>query len=216
MLPLRWNEDATPSGGSPQSVVDEQLLEESDLIVAVFKERRGPSRGTEHEIRHFLKRGREKRVMVFFHRDAARDIDLEDLYHELKDQVFYGQYRTPEDLSEQVQDALFDRAQRSLATEPVQKLRMVLSRKVREWQTLSRIGTEAIEHAFTVLDLMHAALLEFDGRKVGLVLGAAPSGRTACPRDAAHSGFTKTAPHIAAARSRCASSCSRRSIRQDT
>lgn len=62
--PLRWETHATSRMGSqPQSVIDKQLAEDSDFLIAMFWSTLGGG-GTRHEIEHFLRQ--KKRVALLF------------------------------------------------------------------------------------------------------------------------------------------------------
>lgn len=70
--PKMWEHDAVPTfGNHPQDILDEQLIEESDLLVAVFWGKLGsPTRralsGTIQEIETFIERKGPQRVMLYF------------------------------------------------------------------------------------------------------------------------------------------------------
>jgi hypothetical protein len=70
LQPIRWETHSTPDmGGRPQKIVTDQLLKQSDLLVAIFWTRFGTptgeaDSGTEEEIREHLKSG--KPAMVYF------------------------------------------------------------------------------------------------------------------------------------------------------
>ena len=81
---LRWELDAVPStGDGPQQTINKQLVETSDILIAVFWTRLGtptdvaPS-GTAEEIEYF--RGQGKPVLLYFSEaDVPHDHDLEQL-----------------------------------------------------------------------------------------------------------------------------------------
>lgn len=63
LLPLSWSENAAAElGTSPQAIIDDQLVDDCDLCIAIFANRLGsptggePS-GTAYEIRRFMDRG---------------------------------------------------------------------------------------------------------------------------------------------------------------
>jgi hypothetical protein len=69
LKPVAWKTDTFPSVGRPQAVINEQALDASDILVAVFRSRFGTptgvaDSGTEEEIRRSIAAGRP--VMLYF------------------------------------------------------------------------------------------------------------------------------------------------------
>ena len=69
LKPVAWKTDTFPDAGRPQAVINEQLLDASDILVAVFWSRFGTptgvaDSGTEEEIRRSVAAGRP--VMLYF------------------------------------------------------------------------------------------------------------------------------------------------------
>ncbi len=69
LKPVAWKTDTFPSVGRPQAVINEQALDASDILVAVFWSRFGTptgvaDSGTEEEIRRSIAAGRP--VMLYF------------------------------------------------------------------------------------------------------------------------------------------------------
>src|SRR5947208_7795331 len=78
LIPAMWETGTVPSyGDHPQHIINEQVVESGDLLVALFWTKigsptpSGPS-GTIEEIREFIRRKGPKRVMVYF---CTRPID---------------------------------------------------------------------------------------------------------------------------------------------
>jgi hypothetical protein len=72
-------------GGDPQDLVNEELLANSDIQVAIFKGRLGGTRGTKREVRYFMENGKARRVMLFVNRDdTLRDGALRSFIDEMK------------------------------------------------------------------------------------------------------------------------------------
>ncbi len=81
---IRWKRDTYPASGRPQGVINEQALDASDILVAVFRSRFGSptgcaDSGTEEEIRRSIADGRA--VMLYFHEPEAdmTEADAEQL-----------------------------------------------------------------------------------------------------------------------------------------
>jgi hypothetical protein len=83
--PNLWEVDSQPElGGHPQGILNRQLVDSADILIAVFWKRLGtptpvaPS-GTAEEINRFIERGRP--VLVYFSRRPAdvAEIDAEQL-----------------------------------------------------------------------------------------------------------------------------------------
>ena len=69
LKPIAWKTDTFPAVGRPQAIINEQALDMSDILVAVFWSRFGTptgvaSSGTEEEIRRSIAAGRP--VMLYF------------------------------------------------------------------------------------------------------------------------------------------------------
>ena len=70
LCPTHWSRDSSAdSGAEPQALLNKQIVDSADIVLAIFKERFGTptqnySSGTEEEIRLGLKDG--KRVMLYF------------------------------------------------------------------------------------------------------------------------------------------------------
>ena len=84
LSPMMWEHSSTPEMGShPQDILDRQLVEKSDLLVAVFWTRIGTETakhisGTIQEIEKFIEIKGPKRAMIYFF-DKPIDINPMDL-----------------------------------------------------------------------------------------------------------------------------------------
>jgi len=110
---LRWELDGVPaSGARPQEILNKQLVESADFLLAVFWARLGtptveaPS-GTAEEIEHFRRRG--KPVLLYFseapipHDHDAEQLRLLKRYRKaLAAGTFYQTFHDPEDLRRRV------------------------------------------------------------------------------------------------------------------
>jgi hypothetical protein len=118
---LGWEEYVTPGiGETPQDVINQQLLKEYDILIAIFATRLGTptgksESGTVEEIEQAIKNTDsplgQYRVQVYFREkiDSVTSISLDDLksvfeYRDkLKSQgVLYGMFKEREDLQSQV------------------------------------------------------------------------------------------------------------------
>jgi hypothetical protein len=116
LLPMRWNVDAiTGTDGPAQEQIDTQLMDEADIVIALFRARIGtpvdgqPS-GTAHEIERA--RGRGAPTHVYFARYVPRDHDPEqfrlvrEYEHALQKQALTGVFDGIDDLTKKVRQAL--------------------------------------------------------------------------------------------------------------
>ena len=117
LLPARWETDAVPRlGGSGQSIINEQLVERADIIIALFDSRLGQATdeavsGTAEEIQRANEAG--KPVHVYFSEEPLpRNVDemqlaaLRKFQASLKSQGLLGRYADPADLGYQVRSAV--------------------------------------------------------------------------------------------------------------
>lgn len=117
LLPARWETDAVPRlGGSGQSVINEQLVDRADIIIALFDSRLGQATeeavsGTAEEIKRAHEAG--KPVHVYFSEEPLpRNVDEKQLtalrrfQASLESQGLLGRYANPEDLGFQVRNAV--------------------------------------------------------------------------------------------------------------
>jgi nucleoside 2-deoxyribosyltransferase len=85
LLPRHWKSDAVPllNSDGPQSVIDSQLVDDADIVIAVFDSRLGTGTpdavsGTAHEIERTAQAG--KPVHVYFSDEpVSRNADPEEL-----------------------------------------------------------------------------------------------------------------------------------------
>jgi hypothetical protein len=117
LLPARWETDAVPRlGGSGQSIINDQLVDEADIIIALFDSRLGKATeqavsGTAEEIQRAHEVG--KPVHVYFSQEPLpRDTDpkqlaaLQKFQKSLEPQGLLGTYANPDDLGFQVRNAV--------------------------------------------------------------------------------------------------------------
>ena len=108
--PVMWESAGVPTmGDHPQHILDQQLLEGSDLLVAVFWARLGtptPSAlsGTLEEIREFIgRKGADRAMLYFCTRALPHDVDLtevgrvRDFRDEMRLQGLVHEYSTVSD-----------------------------------------------------------------------------------------------------------------------
>ncbi len=119
LLPRRWELHAVPRlGGSGQSIINEQLVDKADIVLALFDARLGMSTddavsGTASEIQRSHDAG--KPVHVWFSDEPIpRDADLEQVraLRESKEKLtplgLLGTYSSPGDLAYKVRQAVED------------------------------------------------------------------------------------------------------------
>src|SRR6476620_2230689 len=120
LLPRFWKSDAVPlvNPGGAQSVIDSQIVDDSDIVVAVFDSRLGKATedavsGTAHEIERTAEAG--KPVHVYFSnepvsRSAAADSEemarLNKFREDMAARSLLGFYADPTDLGYQVREAV--------------------------------------------------------------------------------------------------------------
>lgn len=134
LLPRHWKSDAVPRLGraSVQGVINEQLLDNADIVLAVFDSRLGQATAdavsaTAGEIQRAI--DADKHVHVWFSREPfGRDADLEqiaalrDFQNDLQTQGLLGDYSSPEDLGDKVRNAIeHDVAQMGLGLPDVRR-----------------------------------------------------------------------------------------------
>ncbi|OBJ24256.1 hypothetical protein [Mycobacterium colombiense] len=120
LLPRHWRSDAVPrlGAGSGQGVINEQLVDDADIVIALFDARLGQATaeavsGTAEEIQRAISAG--KHVHVWFSNEPiGRDADLEQLAAlrefkaALETQGLLGDYDNPADLAYKVRGAIED------------------------------------------------------------------------------------------------------------
>jgi len=120
LLPRYWRSDAVPrfGAGGGQGVINEQLVDDADIVIALFDSRLGQATaaavsGTAEEIQRAVAAG--KHVHVWFSNEPiGRDADLEQLTAlrnfraDLEQQGLLGQYDNPADLGYKVRNAVED------------------------------------------------------------------------------------------------------------
>jgi hypothetical protein len=117
LLPRRWETNAIPRlGSSGQSVINEQLVDDADIVLALFDSRLGMATsatvsGTAEEILRSHRAG--KPVHIWFSEEPIpRDADLDQIQalNEFKDTLqplgLLGSYASPNDLAFKVRQAI--------------------------------------------------------------------------------------------------------------
>jgi hypothetical protein len=127
LLPRFWKFDAVPQldPAGAQSVINTQLVDDADIVIAVFDSRLGQATegavsGTAHEIERTSEAG--KPVHVYFSNEPVdRNVDpkelarLNEFRKELEGKGLLGVYSDPTDLGHQVWEAVeYDVAQMGL------------------------------------------------------------------------------------------------------
>lgn len=119
LLPARWETDAVPRlGGSGQSVINEQLVDRADIMIALFDSRLGQAAeeavsGAAEEIQRAHEAEAGKPVHVYFSEEPLpRNVDEKQLAAPRKFQAslefrgLLGRYANPEALGFQVRNAV--------------------------------------------------------------------------------------------------------------
>jgi hypothetical protein len=118
LLPRHWKSDAVPlvNARGAQSVIDSQLVDSADIVIAVFDSRLGQATedavsGTAHEIERTTEAG--KPVHVYFSdepisrsADPAELARLNKFRKEMESKGLLGVYADPTDLGYQVREAI--------------------------------------------------------------------------------------------------------------
>ena len=118
LLPRHWKSDAVPlvDARGAQSVIDSQLVDSADIVIAVFDSRLGQATegavsGTAHEIERTTEAG--KPVHVYFSdepisrsADPAELARLKSFRKEMESKGLLGVYADPTDLGYQVREAI--------------------------------------------------------------------------------------------------------------
>lgn len=108
LMPVRWEHNSTASyqnSSSGQDIINQQLLLESDILIALFKTRLGNEvdgylSGTVAEIEIFYSKNKSHTGVFFEQVDAIPPSDVEDFYNlkkyknSLKEKGLYSQYST--------------------------------------------------------------------------------------------------------------------------
>ena len=120
LLPRHWKSDAVPrlGTGSGQGAINEQLVDDADIVIALFDSRLGQATaeavsGTAEEIQRAVDAG--KHVHVWFSNEPIRrDADpdqlaaLRQFRSDLETRGLLGEYDTPADLAHKVRNAIED------------------------------------------------------------------------------------------------------------
>jgi hypothetical protein len=118
LLPIHWSTSSYPAMGKhPQKLLNNQLVEKSDLMVCIFGTRLGSPTDTEisgtvEEIKEHRKSGKD--VMVFFKMsvDDISSVDplqlqkIKDFKENIKDDVFWCEFSDNEDFEHKLSEKL--------------------------------------------------------------------------------------------------------------
>lgn len=117
LLPRFWKAHAVPSaGGSGQTVIDSQLVDDADIVIAIFDSRLGQATddavsGTAHEIQRSIDSG--KPVHVWFSNEPLpNDVDIDELQRlrdfkkDMEAKALLGDYLSPSDPIFKVRSAI--------------------------------------------------------------------------------------------------------------
>lgn len=118
LLPLHWSISSYPAMGKhPQKILDEQLVEKSDLLICIFGTRLGSPTDTEisgtvEEIKEHRKTGKD--VMMFF-KQSVNDLSsvepqqlqsVKDFKESIKNDVLWCEFSDAADFKNKLFDAL--------------------------------------------------------------------------------------------------------------
>lgn len=118
LLPLHWSISSYPAMGKhPQKILDEQVVEKSDLLICIFGTRLGSPTDTEisgsvEEIKEHRKAGKD--VMVFFKRsvDDITSVDpqqlqsIKDFKESIKNYALWHEFNDTADFEKKFADSL--------------------------------------------------------------------------------------------------------------
>ena len=118
LLPLHWSISSYPAMGKhPQKILDEQVVEKSDLLICIFGTRLGSPTDTEisgtvEEIKEHRKSGKD--VMIFFKQsvDDLSSVDpqqlqyIKDFKESIKNDVLWCDFINASDFENKLSDAL--------------------------------------------------------------------------------------------------------------
>lgn len=117
LLPRRWESDSVPQmGADPQSLINTQLVDDADIVIALFDSRLGRATprsvsGTAEEIERAAEAGKPVHVWIS-DEPLPRDVDTEQLLAlrafiaDLEPRGLLGRYANPTDLAYQVRNAI--------------------------------------------------------------------------------------------------------------
>lgn len=137
LVASRWEIAATPAQGEPQSLIDRQLVDDADIVVAIFWSRLGgggndKTSGTVHEINLCINRG--KQVLLYFcDRDVPKNIldpeqyaALEKYQKSIRNSSLYRTFETPDQLQtlllQDLTAAVANLAERGSSNSPGERL----------------------------------------------------------------------------------------------
>jgi hypothetical protein len=109
--PVKWETHATPGlKGRPQGMINEELIPQADLLIAIFRSRAGSPTGVDvsgtiEEIREFMRQGKYVAVYFYDGEEAIGKIDPDQLKtlrafkSEIQQHGLTESYRTPDELA---------------------------------------------------------------------------------------------------------------------
>lgn len=206
MLPIRWEVDAVPGGGAdPQNLINNQLLERSDILVVIFRESIGRTGGTVAEINFYFENDREKRIMLYVHDSVGapavaspQSLELAQYIEDIETKLLISRFKSPEQLCQLVGEHLTRRANATLAAGPLQEMWQTLGARLEDWREIEAVP-EAVERAYELLCLVEEALRKFDRRTAGRPLPTVDGRVYQCMARVAlltrdHADFVRVAP----------------------
>ena len=126
ILPVMWETHSTPRlGGRPQEIINPQVVEPSQILVAVFWHRLGTpttewESGTVEEIEHFISQG--KPALVYFcGRSLPQDTDvnewtrLQDFKKKIMDRGLIAEFGTTDEFAKKLDKHLTETVRQLVA-----------------------------------------------------------------------------------------------------
>jgi hypothetical protein len=118
LMPIRWETDAAPAVGRPQEVINNQIIDPADVMIAIFRSKVGSPTGKEdsgtiEEIKRGIDQGKE--VMIYFSSEDLSDEEVDpDQIEKLaifkdwcKGKALYSSYESSEHLINQLRHHLY-------------------------------------------------------------------------------------------------------------
>lgn len=157
LLPLKWEDDAAPyMGRHPQTTINKQMCDKSDLLIALFKTKLGTpteqfESGTVEEIEYH--RNSNKNVMLYFYEgNIPNNTDLEELKRlkEYKEKIWSekrtltGSYKNVDELL----NSLFKDLRITFKQEILHPSSNVLEKQIEKYMEDHTISVEEINALF--------------------------------------------------------------------
>jgi len=150
-----------------QSVIDDDIVRDCDLLIAVFRRSLGSTRGTVQEIQQFIDLGRIGRILVLAY-NGGRDAEPElhnYLEATIKPILSINPYGSVDDIPQLLHDFFWKQVAVTLAAPSIRDLRIALSVETRHWVALQ--GGWDGGKAYAVLTRTGQALRVFADRRSG-------------------------------------------------